>query len=147
MVRVCKKSRQVTAQNFEIFFRRLHFRCVARATFDRNLTHSADACFLVMVYVGYLSAQLKTLSSLLKRSQCEAPDHFLSVQPVFTHREIVQESRQAKQGLSSLVKNAHCITSSVTSAMLVMSETPVATSSYALIDTEARQDVVSAQAP
>ena len=24
-----------------------HFRCVARATFDRNLIHSADACFLV----------------------------------------------------------------------------------------------------
>ena len=22
-----------------------HFRCVARATFDRNLIHSADACF------------------------------------------------------------------------------------------------------
>ena len=41
------------------------------------------------------------------------------------------------QRLSSLVKNAHCITSSVTSAMLVMSETPVATSSHALIDTEA----------
>ena len=30
-----------------------HFRCVARATFDRNLIHSADACFLVMACVVY----------------------------------------------------------------------------------------------
>ena len=43
-----------------------HFRCVARATFDRNLIHSADACFLVMACVGYSRVQLKTLSSLLK---------------------------------------------------------------------------------
>ena len=43
-----------------------HFRCVARATFDRNLIHSTDACFLVMACVGYSRAQLKTLSSLLK---------------------------------------------------------------------------------
>ena len=43
-----------------------HFWCVARATFDRNLIHSADACFLVKVCVGYARAQLKTLSSLLK---------------------------------------------------------------------------------
>ena len=57
MIRACKKSRYVTAQNFEIetiFFRRFYFRfarfyavfqfrCVARATFDRNLNHSADA--------------------------------------------------------------------------------------------------------
>ena len=42
-----------------------HFRCVARATFDRNLIHSAAACFLVMVCVGYSRVQLKTLSSLL----------------------------------------------------------------------------------
>ena len=42
-----------------------HFRSVARATFDRNLIHSADACFLVMACVGYSRAQLKTLSSLL----------------------------------------------------------------------------------
>ena len=49
-----------------------HFRCVARASFDRNLIHSADACFLVMACVGYLRAQLKTLSSLLK------PDNFPS---------------------------------------------------------------------
>ena len=40
-----------------------HFRCVARATLDRNLIHSADACFLVMACVGYSRAQLKTLSS------------------------------------------------------------------------------------
>ena len=45
-----------------------HFRCVARATFDRNLIHSADACFLVMACVGYSRAQLKTLSSLLKHA-------------------------------------------------------------------------------
>ena len=45
-----------------------HFRLVARATcFDRNLIHSADACFLVMACVGYSRAQLKTLSSLPKR--------------------------------------------------------------------------------
>ena len=43
-----------------------HFRCVARATFDRNLIHSADACFLIMAFVGYSRVQLKTLSSLLK---------------------------------------------------------------------------------
>ena len=43
-----------------------HFRCVARATFDRNLIHSADACVLVMACVGYSRAQLKTLSSFLK---------------------------------------------------------------------------------
>ena len=28
-----------------------HFRCVACATFDRNLIHSADACLLIMVRV------------------------------------------------------------------------------------------------
>ena len=34
-----------------------HFRCVARATSDRNLIHSADACFLiVMACVGYSRA-------------------------------------------------------------------------------------------
>ena len=66
MIRACKKSRSVTVQNFEIetifsagfisvswdFTPYFHFRCVARATFDRNLIHSADACFLVMVCVG-----------------------------------------------------------------------------------------------
>ena len=41
-----------------------HFR--SHATFDRNLIHSADACFLVMACVGYSRAQLKTLSGLLK---------------------------------------------------------------------------------
>ena len=50
-------------------------------------------------------------------------------------RKIVQEFRQAKQSLSSLIKkNGLCITSSVTSAMLVMSETPVAICFYALMD-------------
>ena len=36
------------------------------------LIHSADACFLVMVCVGYSRAKLKTLSSLLKdvRAYC-----------------------------------------------------------------------------
>ena len=43
-----------------------HFRCVARATFDRNLNHSADACFLVMACVAYSRVKLKILSSLLK---------------------------------------------------------------------------------
>ena len=47
-----------------------HFRCVARATFDRNLIHSADACFLVMACVGYSRVQLKTLSSLLNTQMC-----------------------------------------------------------------------------
>ena len=41
-----------------------HFRCVAPATFDRNLIHSTDACFLVMACVGYSRAQLRTFSSL-----------------------------------------------------------------------------------
>ena len=45
-----------------------HFRCVARATFDRNLNHSADACFLVMACVAYSRVKLKTLSSLLKET-------------------------------------------------------------------------------
>ena len=43
----------------------LRFRCVARATFDRNLIHSTDAYFLVMACVGYSRSQLKPLSSLL----------------------------------------------------------------------------------
>ena len=47
-----------------------HFRCVARATFDRNLIYSADACFLVMACVGYSRMQLKTLSSLLNLVVC-----------------------------------------------------------------------------
>ena len=54
------------SRDFTSYF---HFRCAARATFDRNLIHSADACFLVMAClacVGYSRAQLKTLSSLLK---------------------------------------------------------------------------------
>ena len=81
MIRACKKLRYVTAQNFEIetiFFRRFisvsrdftpyfHFRCVAHAAFDRNLIHSADACFLVMACVGYSRAQLKP-PFLLSRS-------------------------------------------------------------------------------
>ena len=42
--------------------------------FDRNLIHSADACFLVMACVGYSSAQLKTLWSLLKlKYLCSQP--------------------------------------------------------------------------
>ena len=49
------------SRDFTSYF---HFRCVARATFDRNLIHSADACFLVMACVGYSRAQLKTHSSL-----------------------------------------------------------------------------------
>ena len=75
MIRACKKSRYVTAQNFEMetifstgfisvlrdFTPYFHFRCVARATFDRSLIHSAVACFLVMACVGYLHTQLKTL--------------------------------------------------------------------------------------
>ena len=51
------------SRDFKPYF---HFRCVARATFDRNLIHSADACFLVMACVAYSRAQLKTLLSLLK---------------------------------------------------------------------------------
>ena len=55
-------------QNFKIetiFFCRFYFR-VARATSDRNMIHSADACFLVMACVGYSPKKLKTFSSLLK---------------------------------------------------------------------------------
>ena len=68
MIRACKKSRWVTAQNFEtetIFFSAsrdftpyFHFRCVARATFDSNLIHSADVCFLVMANTALLSISL-----------------------------------------------------------------------------------------
>ena len=42
-----------------------HFRCVARATFDRNLNHSADACVLVMACVAYSRVQLKTVLPLV----------------------------------------------------------------------------------
>ena len=38
------------SRDFRPYF---HFRCVARATFDGNLIHSADAWFLVMACVGY----------------------------------------------------------------------------------------------
>ena len=31
----------------------IHFRCVARATFDRNLIYSADACSLLIARVVY----------------------------------------------------------------------------------------------
>ena len=41
------------ARFYEVFL----FRCVARATFDRNLIHSADACFLVMVFVLHARAR------------------------------------------------------------------------------------------
>ena len=51
---------------FRAILRRIFFRCVPRATFDRNLNHSADACFLVMACVAYSCMKLKTLSSLLK---------------------------------------------------------------------------------
>ena len=79
MIRACKKSRWVTKfWDRDNFFRRFYFsfmrfntpyfysRCVGRATFDRNLIHSADACFWVMTCVGYSRVQLKTLLSLLK---------------------------------------------------------------------------------
>ena len=42
-----------------------------------------------------------------------------------------RSSRQTNLSLSSLINNALCIVSSVTSAMLVMSDTPVAICSYA----------------
>ena len=46
----------------------LHFNfgCCARATFDKNLTNFAHAYILVMAWMGYARARLKTLSSLLK---------------------------------------------------------------------------------
>ena len=56
------------SHDFTLYF---HFRCVPRATFDRNLIHSADPCFLVMACVGYSRMQLKTLSSLLKLTKLE----------------------------------------------------------------------------
>ena len=40
-----------------------NFRCCARATFDRDFD---DAYILVMAWMGYARARLKTLSSLLK---------------------------------------------------------------------------------
>ena len=51
---------------------------------------------------------------------------------------LLRSSRQANQSLSLLINDALCITSNVTSAMLVMSDTPVAISSYALMDIEER---------
>ena len=49
MIRACKKFRDrdnffSVSRDFAPYF---HFRCVARATFDRNLIHSADACRLL----------------------------------------------------------------------------------------------------
>ena len=44
-----------------------NFRCCARATFDKNLTNFAHAYILVMAWMGYARARLKTLSSLLKQ--------------------------------------------------------------------------------
>ena len=41
------------SRDFTLYF---HFRCVACATFDRNLIHSDDACFLIMVCLGYVRA-------------------------------------------------------------------------------------------
>ena len=46
-----------------------HFQCVACATFDTSLIHSADLCFLIMACVGYSRAQLKAFSSLLKTNK------------------------------------------------------------------------------
>ena len=40
-----------------IFKQYFHFRCVAHATFDRNLVHSADACFFLMSCVGHARAR------------------------------------------------------------------------------------------
>ena len=60
------------------------------------------------------------------------------VQPVFTTARLPRSSRQTNLSLSSLINNALCIISSVTSAMLFMSDTPVAICSYALMDIEAR---------
>ena len=57
-----------------------HFRCVARATFDRNLNHSADACFLVMACVAYSRVKLKTLSSLLKLLNVVNDPYYISLQ-------------------------------------------------------------------
>ena len=59
------KFRDMDNLFLQVFTPYFHFRCVARALFDRNFIHSADACFLVMACVGYSHAQLKTLSSLL----------------------------------------------------------------------------------
>ena len=74
-----------------------HFRCVARATFDRNLIHSADACFLVMACVGYSRVQLKTLSSLLK-------SHFYSLEAYGTHMKMVFVKKP-----NNVVRNAHLV--------------------------------------
>ena len=51
---------------FRAILRRISLPCVACATFDRNLIHSADACFLVMACVDYSRVEPKTFSSLLK---------------------------------------------------------------------------------
>ena len=61
------------------------------------------------------------------------------VRPVFTSRKIAQEFPTSELTPRLIdQQNALCITSSVTSAMLVMSDTPVAICSYALMDIEAR---------
>ena len=77
-----------------------HFRCVARATFDRNLIHSADSCFLVMACVGYSRAQLKTLSSLLKPGHVDnafATEELTPVlQSTFAQKKRKNDKRQTK---------------------------------------------------
>ena len=59
------------------------------------------------------------------------------VHPVFTSCKIAQEF-PTNEPKPQLIDNALCIILSVTSAMLVMLDTPVAICSYALMDIEAR---------
>ena len=81
MIRACEKikidhrAKFLDKDNFSIaqvyfrfarFYEVFSFRCVARATFDRNLIHSADACFLVMVCVLHARASLLHPMSLFR---------------------------------------------------------------------------------
>lgn len=47
-----------------------HFWCVAQASLDRNLIHSADACFLVMACVAGYARAAKTLRRLERVFSC-----------------------------------------------------------------------------
>ena len=96
-----------------------NFRCRARATFDKNLTNFAHAYILVMAWMGYARARLKTLSSLLKsfictlggalclsfQFECVAfakPIHVIVPQTLLVNRTMIQLTQRLTKNLQTL---------------------------------------------
>ena len=75
-----------------------HFRCAARATFDGNLIHSADACFLVMTCVGYSRTHLECEQSLFGQSRLSSAGLERA-----NSRERGTGERREEEGLHSLL--------------------------------------------